>query len=544
MKRFIKSLKTAVSALIILIYVSLIGVLIAQALTPGEESAAISDSFGDKINQAVTDIKQPMAEKIGVTAVEISSVLFGAEELSGDEITLTVGGRGSIIARALPDNASNKSLVYTADDNGVLSVYPDGRMIGKAEGETTVTVSSAENPALTATVKVNVISIPLESMEMIAPEAEIRVGDVIRAELEFYPEKSREREVIWQSSDGSVIEVDERGMIKALSEGEATVYATSAKNSEITASMGIIVLPALDVPVVSPTSITVTSGVSEYKVGTIAELSAELYPADAEGNVIWLTSDESVATVTRGGILKCHSAGNVTVIAMCGGVESKIDITVKESVSENIYLSFDGISILGEGYVIKQGEAGKIIATLDEGVSVLDITFASSNEFVAKISPDGGIEARHGGRTKITVSTSSGEDVTSVSFILTVERLTLEDTIDNFYTWVRKAMGHFGAFLVLGIFGSLTYYIIFKKSLRGKLLAFLTCIFAGFAVAGITEILQLPIFTLGRGPSFSDVMLDFTGYCTSTVPIFLFIIIIHLVLHIVKKVKKPGCNES
>ncbi len=534
MKRFIKSLKTAVSALIILIYVSLIGVLIAQALTPGEESAAISDSFGDKINQVVTDIKQPMAEKIGVTAVEISSVLFLGEELSGDEITLTVGGQGSIIARALPDNASNKSLVYTSGDNAVLSVYPDGRIIGKAEGETTVTVSSAENPSLTATVKIRVIGIPLLKMEINDSISEMRVGDIISAELEFYPSESSERDVIWQSSNSDVVEVDERGIIKAVSEGEATVFATSLKNSEITASMSITVLPTLDVPVVSPTSITVTSGVSEYKVGTIAEFSAELYPADAEGNVIWLTSDESVATVTRGGILKCHSAGNVTVIAMCGGVESKIDITVKESVSENIYLSFDGISVLDGSYTIKQGEAGKIIATLDEGVSVFDITFTSSNESVAVVSQDGAIEARRGGKTTITVSTSAEDDVTSVSFVLTVERLTLEDTIDNFYHWVRKSMGHFGAFLVLGIFGSLTYYIIFKKSLKGKLLAFLTCIFAGFAVAGITEILQLPIFTVGRGPSFSDVMLDFTGYCTSTVPMYIIIILIHLTGMLIK----------
>ena len=99
-------------------------------------------------------------------------------------------------------------------------------------------------------------------------------------------------------------------------------------------------------------------------------------------------------------------------------------------------------------------------------------------------------------------------------------------------------MGHFGAFLVLGIFASMTYCIIFNKSLRGRLLAFLVCTVAGFAVAGITEILQLPIFTVGRGPSFSDVMLDFTGYCTSVVPIYAIVLLVCLISEIVKVLKE------
>jgi VanZ family protein len=98
-------------------------------------------------------------------------------------------------------------------------------------------------------------------------------------------------------------------------------------------------------------------------------------------------------------------------------------------------------------------------------------------------------------------------------------------------------MGHFGAFLVLGIFGSLTYYIIFKKSLKGKLIAFLTCAVAGFAVAGITEILQLPLFTYGRYCSFSDVLLDFVGYCTSTVPMYIIIILLHIIGMLITRLK-------
>ena len=90
---------------------------------------------------------------------------------------------------------------------------------------------------------------------------------------------------------------------------------------------------------------------------------------------------------------------------------------------------------------------------------------------------------------------------------------------------------------MLGIFGSLTYYIIFKKNLKGKLGAFVVNLLAGFAVAGITEILQLPYFTQGRYCSFDDVLLDFNGYCSSSIPIFAIIILAHLITLLIKKKK-------
>ena len=65
--------------------------------------------------------------------------------------------------------------------------------------------------------------------------------------------------------------------------------------------------------------------------------------------------------------------------------------------------------------------------------------------------------------------------------------------------------------------------------MKGKLLGFLVCIVAGFAVAGITEILQLPYFTQGRYCSFEDVMLDFFGYCVAAIPIILVLLSIHFI---------------
>ena len=88
---------------------------------------------------------------------------------------------------------------------------------------------------------------------------------------------------------------------------------------------------------------------------------------------------------------------------------------------------------------------------------------------------------------------------------------------------------------MLGIFGSLTYYIIFKKDIIGRLIAFGVNMAAGFGVAGLTEILQLPYFTEGRYCSWKDVMLDFKGYCTSSIPLYAIIIGVYILEIIIKR---------
>jgi hypothetical protein len=84
MKKLGKIVKLIVSSVVIAIYIAMIAVLVAQALTPGEESANISQSFGDKLNDAIGEISTPESSKVAVTGVSISSVTVGDEKLKGD----------------------------------------------------------------------------------------------------------------------------------------------------------------------------------------------------------------------------------------------------------------------------------------------------------------------------------------------------------------------------------------------------------------------------------------------------------------------------
>ena len=532
------TLKTVIKGGIILCYVVLIALLMLQALKPGNESAQISNSVGDKINEVATDIQKPEAETVSMESVRISSVTVSGKKHSGDSVPLFIGETGTVNTSILPSNATNQSLIYTSSDESVLTVYPDGKISAKSAGSVTITVTSRENEALTDTIEVTVSRVFAEKIEIGNVPEEITVGEKHKLEIKFTPKNTSDKSIVWESSAPEVLEISKSGSLTAKAEGSATITATLASNSEIIATVEIMVGPKSEKPVIPVESITLTADNQVKHVGSSVKLSATFFPADAQGKIEWFSSDENVATVSAKGVVSCIEAGEVTITAKCGdNIESKITITVKEILSENIALKFDGLKSDGEKYTVKQGESAKVIATLDKNATVLDIFYASSDEGVAKIGPDGVIEALGDGTTTITVSTSYDGNVTEESFTLEVEAITFKDTFSNFYYIVRKSIGHFGAFLVLGIFASLTYYIICKKTLGGKLLAFGITVFAGFAVAGITEILQLPYFTTGRHCSFDDVLLDFRGHCYSTIPIYVLILAVHFILMLSAKIK-------
>lgn len=520
--------KLMVKAGIIVAYVGLIIVLIVQALTPGSESSNISNNVGDKLNDVATEIQKPEAEIFAVESVKIASITVGGKALDLDDPTIQIGQSAMIGSKVAPENANNQSLVFTSSDDEILRVYADGKITAIAAGEATIAVASAESNQIYDRILIKVQEVAIEGIEIFNIPDEICVGDVHRLEINFTPDNSSNKSIIWKSSDEEVLKVSNNGSLTANSEGTVTITATSYANPSLSATVKITVLPKPDIPSIPIESLEIEAASNVGYIGSTLKLAARLYPADADGDTIWYSSDETVATVSQKGVVTCHKAGEVTITARCGeSIEESIHITVKEVLSESITLKIEGLRKDGDNYLIKQGESGKVIATLDKSATVQTVAFSSSDEKVAKIGQDGVIEAVSGGSTTITISTSYDGKTTEESFLLTVERITLKDTMENFYYIIRKSIGHFGAFLVLGIFGALTYYIILPKSFKGKLLSVVICLVAGFAVAGITEILQLPYFTQGRYCSFDDVLLDFAGYCTSAIPIGLIILIAH-----------------
>ncbi|MGP1577469.1 MAG: Ig-like domain-containing protein, partial [Treponema sp.] len=120
-------------------------------------SAVITIEAADGISKMV---------KLTVTAVSIpvtSIVIEGTTPTS-----LFIGETYRIMAKAQPDEATNKELTYVAD-NDKADVASDGTVTAKSEGTVTITVKSQQSdPEITATVTITIKQRP--SIELIKKE--------------------------------------------------------------------------------------------------------------------------------------------------------------------------------------------------------------------------------------------------------------------------------------------------------------------------------------------------------------------------------------
>lgn len=295
--------------------------------TVGAGTATITVASKDDASKCATC-------EVTVIKYSISSITIDSEDL-----VLPIGEEAMLTATSSPSNAYNKNVVWTSSNEQVATVSAEGHVKAIAEGETLITVSSEENPAVNASVKVTVIDTEVREISLNIAEGELKVSESLQLKANVLPETAVEKKVLWASSDKSVATVSDSGLVEAIGLGSATITAQSESNPEVTATANITVVPTM-----------VESIVLNYATYTInrrehLQLTASVSPKDAtNGNVRWTSSDTSVAEVDENGFVTAKAGGTAVITATAcdgSGVVASCEIVVigKPDYGYNPYLS-------------------------------------------------------------------------------------------------------------------------------------------------------------------------------------------------------------
>ncbi len=96
---------------------------------------------------------------------------------------------------------------------------------------------------------------------------------------------------------------------------------------------------------------------------------------------------------------------------------------------------------------------------------------------------------------------------------------------DSFASFIRKAFGHFGLFVISGLFSSLAAFLWLNPMKWAKQYwVVLIGLSFGLTVAAITEVIQLNV--PGRSGEFTDVLIDFSGYLLGALIVALILFLI------------------
>lgn len=241
---------------------------------------------------------------------EPEKVLVESIAVTPDNVVMTVGDKDTLSVGYVPENAENKSVVWSSSDEAIVTVE-EGVLTAVAAGDAVIT-ADCDGVTDECTVTVNEKDIEVESVELNKTEAELVVGETLRLEATVLPEEASGLTVTWSSSASEIVSVDDEGNVSALSEGKATI---TAEAGGVTATCDVTVSSA-SIPV---ESVTVSEESIEIKIGETFTLTATVLPENAEDKTVtWSSSDNAIATVSDDGVVTGVAVGNATIVAAAG----------------------------------------------------------------------------------------------------------------------------------------------------------------------------------------------------------------------------------
>ena len=184
--------------------------------------------------------------KTATCRVEVKSKTIAVESVSLDKSTaeLTEGDELTLISLIKPDNATNKDITWSSDNEAVATIN-EGKVTAVKAGTATITVKT-EDGGKTATCKVTVNPkvYPVTGVSLDKTTITLTEGDAQTLVATVAPENATNKNVTWSSSDESVVTVS-NGEITAVKAGEATITVKTEDGSK-TATCKVTVKGAIE----------------------------------------------------------------------------------------------------------------------------------------------------------------------------------------------------------------------------------------------------------------------------------------------------------
>lgn len=208
--------------------------------------------------------------------VNVKAIPVERISLDKTDLELQVYTNATLTASIYPENASDKSLIWTSSDssivevvdqgNGKCIVYANAISSNSSKNTVTVTAASSSDNTVKATCKVVVKPIPVTGINLNIQSAILKVGEKITLTAAILPSSVTNKSVTWRTSDSSIASITYSGLtctVTGVKENTtaATITATVTDNGKTFSSSCTItvskdgLLPIVTPPLITPTPI-------------------------------------------------------------------------------------------------------------------------------------------------------------------------------------------------------------------------------------------------------------------------------------------------
>lgn len=349
--------------------------------------------------------------------VTVGPAVVDSITLSQTNLILALNETATLEATVNPEGYVSQEVEWSSADKSIASIDQTGKVTALKGGETTITVTSKEDPTVKATCTVKV-QIPVLNMILSKPSLSLAVGDSETLTAAISPSNATDQKITWTSDNPSVATVDANGKVTAVKVG----------NAEITATVGGKIATC-KVTVTAATTQKATgiqlSGDKNLKIaaGKKVVLTATVTPANTSNkDVTWKVSNPKFAKITGSGdkrTITVNKAGNgkkVTITATTAdGSNRSASVTImimKGSVKK--------ISFKKKNLTLKAGSKTTLKPTIKTTKAKkkelnTKLAWTSSNTKFATVNKNGKVTTKKAGKGKTVTITATSTDGTNKS---------------------------------------------------------------------------------------------------------------------------------
>ena len=320
-----------------------------------------------KVGEAL--VRAEAADGSGTTAeckVVVKPRLVQAISLNATQKNLIIGDSFTLTATAMPENATNRNVIWKLVSGDAISLSNTGVIQAKKVGEAIVRAETADGSGITAECKVVVKPRLVQAISLNATQKHLVVGDSFTLTATLSPENATNRNVIWKLVSGNAISLSNTGVIQAKKVGEALVRAEAADGSGITAECKVVVKPRL------VQAISLKLEKDTVAIGDHFTVTADVLPKNATNSTLqWSVSAPLLLKHLGAGSFEALKTGSATITAQArdgSKQEASCRIEIVPPTALKKALATDvapQVSVDGNTLVVKQVPSGQWLRVLD-----------------------------------------------------------------------------------------------------------------------------------------------------------------------------------
>ena len=328
-------------------------------------------------------------------------------ELSEHELELKIGKEHTMSAHILPDEATNRRIMWFSSDPNVAEINADGIITAVKAGTAVITAETADGK-YTDTCTVTVSGISVTGVTLDRTELHLIPNETAVLTAAVLPADATDKTITWSSSNPNTATVDDNGKVTAKA-GGTTIITVTTTDGEFTAECNVTVTVPVKGVTLNKSSVTLVKG-----KGSV--LTAKVSPDNASDQTVsWTSSNEAVASVDSSGKVTAAGGGTavITVTTADGGYSAKCKVTVTVPVT--------GVTLNHASLVLGRNSSTTLSATVSPADATnKKVIWKSLNETVATVDSSGKVTAKKAGTALITAVTEDGDKHAACDVTVTV----------------------------------------------------------------------------------------------------------------------------